>query len=277
MQALTHIGDHPEDLYLFALELLQAQNKLVLVIIVEIEGSSSRRVGMPMIVVENGEYAGYISSGCLDTDIARQALDTLVTNESRKVRYGKGSKYIDLVLPCGGGLDLLFIPNPSLGLISDLVETMKARQPSQLSVVHDAIEHVFEYAPRLKLLVFGEGVEALRLVEISKASNIEVHLNPEISQIIADEWTAIVLLFHDHDKELAILKAAVETKAFYIGAMGSRKSHENRLKALAEMGLKSESLSRINGPIGLVPSTRQASRLAISVLAEIYEFDRKRE
>jgi len=43
------------------------------------------------------------------------------------------------------------------------------------------------------------------------------------------------------------------------------------------MGLKSESLSRINGPIGLVPSTRQASRLAISVLAEIYEFDRKRE
>ena len=276
MPALTPIGDHPEDLYAFALESLRAKKNIVIVIIVAIEGSSSRRVGTPMIVLETGDYAGYVSSGCLDEDIAGQALEALKTGRTHKVRYGKGSKYIDLILPCGGGLDLLCIPNPEIELVAQLVDAAKNRCPGELSIAHAASHYKFEYAPRLRIVVFGEGGEASRLVEIAKAGNIEVILNPETDTIKADEWTAIILMFHDHEKELPILKSAIETPAFYIGAMGSRKSHSNRMEALAEMGLDSKSLSRIKGPIGLVPSTRDASRLAISVLAEIYDFDRKR-
>ena len=77
------------------------------------------------------------------------------------------------------------------------------------------------------------------------------------------------MLFHDHDQEPAILRAALATDAFYVGALGSRKTHATRLEMLEEMGVDAHARARIHGPIGLVPSMRNAPMLAVSTLAEI--------
>lgn len=92
---------------------------------------------------------------------------------------------------------------------------------------------------------------------------------PEIPEhVIVDPRTAILLFFHDHDWEPPILKQALTTPAFYIGAQGSKRARDSRHAALIELGMAEKDLTRLRGPIGLINSARDARTLAISVLAE---------
>ena len=85
-----------------------------------------------------------------------------------------------------------------------------------------------------------------------------------------DRLTAVALLFHDHEWEMAILRRALASPAFYIGAMGSVRAAEQRLAGLAATHTVDPSqLARIKAPIGLIRQLRDPDLLAVSVLAEI--------
>ena len=87
--------------------------------------------------------------------------------------------------------------------------------------------------------------------------------------VAADAWSAVLLLFHDHEWEQAILQWALDGPAFYIGAQGGRAAREARTAQLAASGSNPAQLERIRSPIGLIPSAREPAILAISALAEI--------
>ena len=89
---------------------------------------------------------------------------------------------------------------------------------------------------------------------------------PEVTD---DKWTALVLMFHDHDWEYALLEQALKGNAFYIGAMGSIRTHQDRCEMLKDKGVSPEDIARIHGPIGIIPTMRDANLLALSTLAEI--------
>ncbi len=78
-------------------------------------------------------------------------------------------------------------------------------------------------------------------------------------------------MFHDHEWETNLLPLILETDAFYVGAMGSRKTHQRRLDILARFGVEKEKLGRIHGPAGLFESGKSASSIALSILAEIMQ------
>ena len=88
-------------------------------------------------------------------------------------------------------------------------------------------------------------------------------------QIPVDAHTAVLLLFHDHEWEQSLLMRAAAQRPFFIGALGSRKTQDIRLQRLADAGLSPALCGRIQGPIGLVPSLRNASLIAVSALAEV--------
>ena len=81
--------------------------------------------------------------------------------------------------------------------------------------------------------------------------------------------TAIVLLFHDHEWERALLGWAVTTSAFYIGAQGGAKAREDRAADLSGQGFTHETIQRVRSPIGLIKHARDPVVLALSVLSEI--------
>ena len=87
--------------------------------------------------------------------------------------------------------------------------------------------------------------------------------------LVADAWTAIVCLFHDHDWEGPLLAQALGTPAFYVGAMGSRKTHAARLEGLRALGVAEADAARIVSPIGLIPSSRDPETLALSTLCQV--------
>jgi xanthine dehydrogenase accessory factor len=84
-----------------------------------------------------------------------------------------------------------------------------------------------------------------------------------------DARSAIVALTHDPKLDDPALDRALRSPAFYIGALGSRRSHAARLERLAELGHTAESLGRIRGPVGLPIAAVTAPEIALSILAEL--------
>ena len=84
-----------------------------------------------------------------------------------------------------------------------------------------------------------------------------------------DLRTAIVTLTHDPKLDDPALDAALRSESFYIGALGSRKTHASRLERLLALGHDAATLARIHGPVGLNIGAVSAPEIALSVIAEI--------
>ncbi|HVH50725.1 MAG TPA: XdhC family protein, partial [Gaiellaceae bacterium] len=100
----------------------------------------------------------------------------------------------------------------------------------------------------------------------------EIHvLWPEEAMAIVrpDMGTAIVVLTHDDKFDLPMLRAALASDAFYVGALGSRKNQARRNELLREAGVSDEDIERIAGPSGLDIGADSPAETALSMLAEM--------
>lgn len=287
--------------------LLDAPTDAVLAVIAGVSGPSYRPVGAMMVVIDETERSGSLSSGCIEKDISLQALRVRETKRPEIVRYGQGSRYIDIQLPCGGGLDVLLLPLPDKQVLADVAQRHGARRACTLSIdVEDGKMLLADTGatgrtdgrlfvriePDIAFQVFGKGPEASIFAALAQSAGYpSVLLSPDTETLDAaaeagcathhltgasypeefetDYRTAVVLFFHDHDWEPPILAAALDSPAFYVGAQGSRQACNARLSALESMGVPAMSRARLRGPIGLIPSARDAGTLAVSVLAEV--------
>lgn len=287
--------------------LVRAETDGVLAIITGIEGPSYRPMGAWMAFLPDSRRVGTLSSGCIESDLALHAARALETGRPVPVRYGRGSPFLDISLPCGGGLDIVLLPRPDLRVLAELAREHVARRVAVLNVdLHkgalslqttgdtgmNAGRFLVRCLPEIDFQVFGKGPEAHTFAALAKsvgygvqllspdAETLEnarnsgcrtVHLTgPEFPETLAvDARSAIVLFFHDHEWEPEILRTALATSAFYIGAQGSQRARDQRHLELTSMGVTAADLARLCGPIGLVPSARDARTLAVSVLAEV--------
>jgi xanthine dehydrogenase accessory factor len=86
-----------------------------------------------------------------------------------------------------------------------------------------------------------------------------------------DQRTVICVLTHDPKFDVPLLEVALRTPAGYIGAMGSRRTHDDRLARLREVGLAEEELARLRSPIGLDLGARTPEETAVSIAAELIQ------
>jgi len=88
-------------------------------------------------------------------------------------------------------------------------------------------------------------------------------------EIKTDSSTALIALTHDPKIDDPALKYALKNKFFYIGALGSKKTHENRCQRLKEAGFKEEEIGSIYGPIGIKLGGKSAPEIALSITAQL--------
>ena len=86
-----------------------------------------------------------------------------------------------------------------------------------------------------------------------------------------DRRTAVVTLTHDPKLDDPALAAALSSPAFYIGALGSRRTHDRRLERLRAQGFDDVTLARIHGPVGLDIGAKSPAEIAVSILAQIIQ------
>jgi xanthine dehydrogenase accessory factor len=92
-----------------------------------------------------------------------------------------------------------------------------------------------------------------------------------LSRITVDERTVICVLTHDPKFDVPLLEVALRTPAAYIGAMGSRRTHQDRLDRLREVGLAEDELARLRSPIGLDLGARTPEETAVAIAAELIQ------
>ncbi len=92
-----------------------------------------------------------------------------------------------------------------------------------------------------------------------------------MADVKPDARTAVVTLTHDPKLDDPALAAALKSEAFYIGALGSKKTHAKRLARLAEAGFTGADTARIRGPVGLAINALTPAEIAVSILAQVIE------
>ena len=116
----------------FAVEALMSGKGAVLVTLVEIRGGAARPLGAQMVVREDGRYCGFVSGGCVEAAAAFEALEMMGSGRDREIRYGEGSPWFDIVLPCGGGITLTLHKLRSAQPLLAVLNRLEQRKPAGL-------------------------------------------------------------------------------------------------------------------------------------------------
>lgn len=275
-----------------------------LVTLVGIDGAAPRRIGAQMAVSAGGEIAGSFSGGCLDWSVVEEAQAAMAAGISRRVRYGADSPYVDIVLPCGSGLDLQIDGVVPAETVNQIAQALTRRESFDLHWHHNGQAPVclmpsattaggirVHLVPAMRLVLAGAGDTLSAMCRLARAAGIDtIALTPEralqpaletlgvhvhllqaqhtLPALAWDRHTAAITLFHDHDWELPFLTRALASDAFLVGAMGSPRAHAQRRERLHAHGVDEHALDRLRGPLGLLPRAREPEELAVSILAE---------
>jgi len=151
---------------------------------------------------------------------------------------------------------------------------LHVQQPPPRLVVVGAVHITQALAPMAGLL----GI-AVTVIDPRPAFNSEARMG-QVARVL--DWpdaalavaplgadSALVVLAHDPKLDDPALDHALRSDAFYIGALGSRKSHANRLGRLAGLGHSEAALARVRGPVGLAIGAVSAPEIALSILGEL--------
>lgn len=287
--------------------------EIVLATLVDIEGASPRPVGSQIGVASDGRHVGMMTGGCAERAIAAEALRCLERKENRLVRYGAGSPYRDIELPCGSGIDVYFEVLAAEAVVRRVHARQAQRQETMVSIdlaafrssiieADDKVssDRVFtlRHEPEYRLMVFGEGTNLVTFCRLGIAAAFEIlafspdkdalehlgglgvsrtriHRRTDFGTIPFDQYSAVVTLFHEHDWETQILHAALESHADYIGALGSRRTHRQRLETLSELPPTRRAPDAVRGPVGLDIGAQNPAEIGVSILAEIIEHRRR--
>lgn len=280
----------------------------VLAVLTATHGPAYRDPGATLAILEDGRFAGAITAGCTEADLIARADEVRATGCAQRLRYGEGSPFFDLRLPCGGAIEIvLFLLKDAACLEALSAERQKRRAVALTIDEHHRLSlapwrhtgpnaggfHI-GFRPQLRCAIFGAGPEATVFTDLVRSlrmdhvlfshddATLEVAaaLGCRTQRLVAsdmwakveiDQATAGVLFYHDHEYEVDILRRLLQTPAFYIGAQGSRRTQLRRIERLRELNVDEADLRRVRGPIGLIGSSREPRSLAVSVLAEILE------
>ncbi len=231
-------------------ELLRAGQPVALATVIEGPGTTAT-----MVLAPDRAPVGTLGNADLDRVVARDALGELAAGITSTRHYGAHGEARERV-------------------VSVFIESFA---PPPQMVIFGAVDFTAALARAAKLLGYHVTVCDARAVFATPARF------PMADQVVND-WPdrflatvaeslgprdAVCVLTHDTKFDVPAITAAVRTRVGYLGAMGSRRTHEQRLERLREAGLSDAELARVRSPIGLDIGARTPEETAVSICAEI--------
>ena len=278
-------------------------DRVALATVVATRRSAPRPVGSKLAVSERGDLYGSVSGGCVESEVALVAAEAIADGQPRLLSYGIEDELAWSVgLPCGGEIDV-FVERlegelPGEGVTLTVLEGERAGQrveadvpPGPSRVLELEGERVFAEVnePPPRLLVVGATDTAEELARAANALGWRTAVidprpalvtrerlpSPDEVEVAwpdaleADAATAVVVLTHEERLDVPALTKALASDAFYVGAIGSRRTQQKRRERLLEAGLSEEQLDRLAGPAGLDLGAHTPAETAVSILAEV--------
>lgn len=263
--------------------------------------SGPRGTGAQMVITEDCSW-GFLSGGCVEADVALHGRGVLQDLEPRHLTYGRGSRWVDIALPCGGRLDLLVEPiTPGDAALAALLNAYAARrvvryqsdgQARRCGDFGAAGQWVIDqqFMPAQRLITIGSDPIALAIAAMGArlgwhsiliwpggpqdppGLGVEHdHRDPETAlvNLAPDAQTAVAVATHDLDLDEVAITTALASGAGYIGVLGARRRIPDRLQRLRARGVVDQEARRLHMPIGLAIGARTPWEIALSVTGQI--------
>jgi xanthine dehydrogenase accessory factor len=283
-----------------------AGHQTAIATVIQTWGSAPRRRGAHLVVRDDGLFEGSVSGGCVEGDVITQSVEAIGAGSARRLDYGVSeARAWEVGLACGGQISIFVQPvneaNFSPSLLQQIISTRAGGR--RLSVTTDLVsgksvpeEHsgdtafVQTYDPPLRLAIVGAvhisqallpmatqlGYQTLIIDPRTAFATAErfpgAHIDTRWPDEVLSDWqpdgaSAVIVLTHDPKIDDPALAIALRSPAFYIGALGSRRTHASRLERLGAAGFGQDDLARIHGPVGLSIGAANPAEIALSIMA----------
>jgi xanthine dehydrogenase accessory factor len=207
--------------------------------------TSGPQIGARAVLDESGHVMAGELPEAIESDLVEDALALMAREQHRALEYGEHGVFIETLAPPP---DLLVFGAVHIGqALCSFASQMGYRVTVIDSRAMFATEERFPAAHRVLVGWPGELMD----------------------QLAFDRRTWVAVLSHDPRHETPPLEAALKGETRYIGAMGSRRTHEKRVERLRGMGFTDDDISRIHSPIGLDVGAETPQEVAVSILAEM--------
>lgn len=256
------------DIYEQIVQLRREGRRGAVATIVNVRGSIPSFKTAKMLVRDDGSIVGTIGGGCVEADVWQAAREVMESEKPRTLSFdlNQDPKY-DTGLVCGGTLEVFVEPilPPALlyvfgaGHVSINVCEVASRAGFELVVTDDrtsyATKERFPAAREVHALDFDEAMKKLE----------------------PNEASYIVIVTRGHRDDMHILRWAVQTRARYIGMIGSKRKVIEIFKTLQKEGLPTHLFDRVHAPIGLDIGAITPEEIAVAITAELIAVRRHAE
>lgn len=245
--------------YKIMFELQERGESFALCTITAASGSTPRHVGSKMIVYEDGEFIGSIGGGELEHRVLDEAWIAITDGKPRKLTYSMTDPARGDPGVCGGQVEVFvdpILPAPKVIVIGG-------------GHVGKAVTHL------AKWLGFRVAVSDDRSEFCTPEMNPDadefytVPMADLPSHVNINRQTYLILTTRGVSTDIPGLPALLETRAGYIGVIGSRRRWTMTIKGLKENGVTDDKINRIHSPIGLELNAETPEEIAVSILAEL--------
>lgn len=261
-------NNHAVDIYEEIVKLRNAGRRGAVATIVNVRGSIPSFETAKMLIRDDGSILGTVGGGCVEADVWQAAREVMESEKPRTLTFNlnQNPKY-DTGLVCGGTLDIFIEP----------------------------------VLPPASLYIFGAGHVALNLYRTAKNAGFDVTVIddrehyasrerfPEAKEVIAEDFEAamarlspsetsyIVIVTRGHRDDMRVLRWAVETRARYVGMIGSKRKTITIFRELVKEGIPEARFERVHAPVGLDIGAITPEEIAIAITAELIAARRRVE
>jgi len=226
---------------------LEHNEAVALATVIEVKGASPAQLGFKMAIWSDGRVVGNVGGGGLEQHVRQDAALALREGRSRLERYALSEEGPDAVgMSCGG----------------------------QVTIFIDV------YQPVPRLLIVGGGHLGRPLAEMARIAGWVVDIvdsrpergtATELDPSAITPWTYVVIVTETHATDQETLRRVLDTKAAYIGMIGSLRKVRTIFEQLQAEGVPAEKLAPIRAPIGLDLGGRSPAEIAVAILAEMIQ------
>ena len=259
---------------------VDAGRTLAVATAISIEGSAPRTVGTSM-AWDGERVIGSIAGGCVEGAVVEVAQEVLASGVARTVEFGVSDEDAFAVgLTCGGTIRIHVQPLTDAleaglrdGTAIEVCREFTEKRPVQRRMI---IFGAMEFSAALARAAHAMGYRVTVVdprplfatpVRFPTAEVVVMWPTTYLESTEVDEHTAICVLSHDARFDAELIAQALALPVAYVGAMGSRTTHDRRIASLAERGVSDT--GRLHSPIGLDLGASTPEETAVSILAEI--------
>jgi len=274
-------------------------------------GSSPRPPGSLMAVNDSGQHIGSVSGGCVEADLFKRIDNNEFRHQQITLIEYSNTTHRHITLPCRGQMLILLETIDNVKPLQTIIDAIETRNSVVRQISLDPIQVTYSqtplpcanfdghtlsepYGPTWRVLLIGANDLAMHVARQCLLLNYEViisepreeyrqnwqlsdcELTPlmpdeAVEKYVNDEHSAVLALTHDPRLDDLAIVQALYSPAFYIGALGSKRSAERRKITLATMDIDPEQIQRLDAPIGLNIGSRSPAEISVAIAARLIQ------